>query len=197
MKILTSNKIWLISSLALLFFFTNSDSDSSRYKLDPAKSFIYVNGTSTLHDWKINVEEIQGILHADIRESKILKLDLIQLIISAKSLKSTKKEMNENIYKALKADQFPKIKYDLKHYSIKGNEISVTGDLSIAGNTKTISSTLYYQVIETQIKCKGNLALKMSDFDIKPPEYLLGTVKTGDKIDVQYYFMFTINENIS
>lgn len=197
METFTSIKIWFVSSIVLLFCFTNTGSDSSRYKLDPVKSFIYLNGTSTLHDWKINVEEIQGTLHADVHESTILKLELIQLIISAKSLKSKKAEMNENIYKTLKSDQFPKIKYDLKHYSIKGNEISVTGDLFITGITRTISSTLYYQVTDEQIKFKGNLSLKMSDFDIKPPEFLLGAFKTGDKIDVQYYFIFTTSENIS
>ena len=180
----------MASSILMMVFTLNPVLLSAQYKLDQQVSFIYINGTSTLHDWTVVVEQMKGTLNAEIETAQIKKFDSVQIIIPVISLKSGKMGMDENMYKALKSNQFPEISYKLKNYTIDESDMDVAGELTIAGVTKTIQSKITWQNVGKHIKFNGELTINMSDFNVKPPEFLLGAFKTGDKISLRFYFMF-------
>lgn len=185
-----NGKKMIVYSLLVMFFTLHSVSLSAQYKLDQQVSFIYISGTSTLHDWTVVAEQMNGSLNAEIEATGIKKIDSVQITIPVISLKSGKLGMDENMYKALKSNQFSEISYKLKSHIINGSELTVTGELTIAGVTKIIKSKVTCQNVGKHIKTNGELTINMSDFNVKPPEFLLGAFKTGDKISLRFYFMF-------
>lgn len=176
----------LLSGTMLLL----STASYAQYKLDDQVSFIYINGTSTLHEWTAIVGAMQGSLNAEVDGDHIDKLDDVRITIPVTSLKSGKKLMDENMYKALKGDKFPEIQYKLVDYSMDQTVIKVKGELTIAGVTKVIQSKITYQDMNEHIKFYGQLHFTMSEFNIDAPEFMFGAFKTGDEVFLKFYFMF-------
>jgi len=183
----------MVAAIWMVLLTLNPNSAFAQYKLDQEVSFLYINGTSTLHNWTVVVEEMKGSLSAKVESLRIKKLESVQITVSVTSIKSGKAGMDENMYKALKADQFPEISYKLKGHSINGSEVAATGELTIAGVTKIIKSKVTCQNDGKHIKSTGELTVTMSEFGIKPPEFLMGAFKTGDKVSLRFYLMFCTN----
>lgn len=191
--VLTKSSFSSVIILLMMVLTAPSISLSAQYTIESNASSIYINGTSTLHNWVVMVEQIKGSLKAVIENNHIKKLDSVEINIPVLSLKSGKSDMDENVYKALKSKQFPEITYRLKDYTIENTEITTTGIVTVAGVNKIINSKINYQNSDNYIKFDGETTINMSDFNIKPPEFLLGAFKTGDKITIRFYFMFRNN----
>jgi len=179
-------------TLGVIIFLTISfNISAAKYKLDQEASYLNINGTSTLHDWSVIAKQINGALNAQIEKNEIKKLESGQIGIPVISLKSGKNAMDENMYNALKSGRFAEINYKLKNYSVKNPELTLTGDLTVAGVTNIIQSKVTYRVFNKQIIFNGKLSLKMSAYNIQPPELFLGTLKTHDEVTINYLFVFT------
>lgn len=168
---------------------------AQKYTLDNETSFLQVLGTSTLHDWHIQVEKQSGtIVFSDVNKTEISS---IVFSVESESLKSGKSGMDKKTYKALKTDQYKSIDYVFtKVVSLKEKEgglfvVKADGSLTICGVTKPISLTFDIHIKENIIVVAGSHKLLMTDFGIKPPKALLGTIKTGNEIEVKYKTVFT------
>jgi len=181
-----------ITGFLLLTAFTPYPANA-QYILDDKVSFVYINGTSTLHDWTASVEQMKGTLQAEVEDNHLVKISSLSMSIPATSLKSGKEAMDKNIYKALKTDQYPEIVYRLKSHTIHNGAITTKGELTIAGVTKSVETKVTQKEAGKHIKIDGEVKLKMSDFNIKPPEFLFGAFKTGDEITITFHFMFCEN----
>ncbi|MNH32771.1 YceI-like domain protein [compost metagenome] len=97
--------------------------------------------------------------------------------------------MDKNVYKALNADKYPQITFNLK----KVNSISASGDISavatvtIGGVAKDIVVTGDAKVLANgAVKIFGKKEMKMTDFNVTPPKAMLGAIKTGDVISIEF-----------
>lgn len=162
----------------------------AQYTLDEKVSFVYLNGTSTLHDWTASAEKMKGSLQAEVVANHIVKMSFAKITIPVKSLKSGKEAMDKNMQKALKSDNYPEITYQHKSNTVHNGNITVKGELTIAGVTKTVEAKVTQKEAGKHIKIHGEVKLNMSDFNIKPPEFLLGAFKTGNEISITFHFMF-------
>lgn len=160
------------------------------HKVDNEKSNVYVDGTSTLHDWTETAETVSGQLKVDMNGNKIDKLRILKVVVPVKSLKSGKSGMDKNTYAALMADDHPNITFLLKTYTLEGNSAVLTGDLSIAGKTKSVKIPVSYSVKDSHIEFKGSHTFKMTEFGVKPPVAMMGTVKTGDEVTIRFHVFF-------
>lgn len=154
-----------------------------------------VNGTSTLHDWHMKSEKSRGKLVIKRENGSIKSISSLSITIPANSLKSTKKGLDENAYKALKSTSFPLIEFDfLELISIKQldnkEQIKIKGTLKIAGNKKTIPLDINVEMTQKTINFKGEFYLKFTDMKIDPPKALLGTVKTGNDLKIKFSVNF-------
>ena len=108
--------------------------------------------------------------------------------------------MNNNTYKALKADANPTIIFILRSplKSIKanstGNTVSMEGSLTIAGVTNPITMKVKL-VMDSQSKLtiEGSQTIKMADYAVTPPTALFGTIRTGDSITLNFKGGFIIS----
>jgi len=63
------------------------------------------------------------------------------------------------------------------------------GNLRIAGKTQPATLKADWKSVSGGIQISGSYALKMTDFGISPPTALLGVMKTGDGITLEYSFL--------
>ena len=152
-----------------------------------------IKGTSNVHDWESTIESMEGYANIEFNGEDIIQIHECQIQIPVNSIKSSKgKRMDKKTMKALKEEEYPTINFNLKN-SVKINttdqrfQASAIGNLSLAGVTKSIELDLNGKVLEDgKLEIQGSKALKMTDFDIKPPTALLGTMRTGDDITIEY-----------
>jgi polyisoprenoid-binding protein YceI len=168
---------------------------AQEYALSNGGSTCTVAGTSTLHDWTLDAEELTGKASIGLKDGKVDNIDKLNFEVKVESLKSHKSGMDKNTYKALKSDQYPKISYEFARVisimdTKDGQLIKTGGKLTIAGSTKSV----YLDVIAKTndgISFTGSTTFKMAEYGVEPPVALMGTVKTGDevtiKFNVEYY----------
>jgi polyisoprenoid-binding protein YceI len=166
------------------------------YSTNNASSTMAIEGTSTLHDWEMKAEDLQGTMDVDIYESE-LKIKELKLVVPVKSLKSGKGPMDDNAYKALKESEYPNITYELvrvKEISKLSEglyDITTVGDLTVAGKTRRLIIPIKAKAVQGGVELSGATAFTMSSFDVEAPSFMMGTITTGDKITIK----FSINYN--
>ncbi len=174
-----------------LFFFVSAQGTSEKFKIKlPSK--VLIKGTSTLHDWESIVEKTDAQLSTNNPNTNI---ETLNVKVDVLSIKSGKNLMDKLTYKALKADEYPNITFIFKKGEIIKEDtsyvdIKLIGDLSIAGVTKSVAVKTKINKQGKPIVLKGTHMLKMTDFGIDPPKALLGTIKTGDEITIEFNLTF-------
>lgn len=154
------------------------------YKLSSG-SQIKVSGTSNMHDW------IMSSGNFACEGNMVMKAGLFQYMTSlnftlpVENLKSKDKLMDTRAYKALKAEQFKKITFKMTKAiaQLQQKTVKVIGDLTIGGVTKEIViQSAYILNNDETITFKGNQSIKMSDYNIKAPSFMMGALKTGNVV---------------
>lgn len=152
------------------------------------KPVITITGTSTLHDWTMNSDQanLQATIETDGNGTPT-KLASLSVNIPAESLKSGKSAMDKNTYTALKTDKNKQIIYQLTSSIINGKTISNSGNLTIAGTSKQTSVEATFEVLgDGSLKFKGSKKIVMSEYNVEPPSFMFGSVKTGDEITLTF-----------
>ncbi|MBL3655933.1 YceI family protein [Fulvivirga sediminis] len=177
--------------LTLIFSMAVLTGMAQSYSLNNKASKVEVLGTSTLHDWEMTAEQVSGKANLEVSGSDV-NIKALSIELKAETLKSGKSSMDKNAYEALKTDDHPTIKYAFKSVSsTSGNKLTTTGTLTLAGVSKTITMPVTATVSGNTVTFKGKYTFKMSSFKIDPPTALMGTVKTGDEITVEFNAQYT------
>ncbi|TDQ11436.1 YceI family protein [Pedobacter metabolipauper] len=170
------------------------------YKLSASKdNIVKVSGTSNVHDWKMTA--MDPVCEADFGAISATdgipkSLNALTFSVNAKSLKSESSSMDNRTYKTIKADTYPKISFKLSNAVITPTTknkfaIKATGALTLAGVTKTIVMQLTGEVKADQtITCTGVEKLKLTEYSIQPPSFMLGAMKVGDELTISYNLNF-------
>ena len=111
--------------------------------------------------------------------------------IPVTSLKSEHAKMDKLMAEALKANTNPTIKYELTQAVVAQPGATFTldtrGKLTIAGVTRDVEM----KVTGTRDSAgtyflTGQVPIRMTDYGIKPPTAMLGTIKTGNDVKVTF-----------
>ena len=166
-------------------------------RFTPAKgSLVRIEGTSTLHDWKMEGATIDGSIAAPPLQqwnSEQWKNDAskVAVAIPVTSIKSEHAKMDKLMAEALKASAHPTIRYELTSAVLTESspalQLDTRGKLTIAGVTRDVTM----QVNGTRepggtYVLTGQLPIRMSDYGIKPPTAMMGTIKTGNDVKVTF-----------
>ncbi len=153
-------------------------------------STLSVKGTSTLHDWTMTSTE--ATVQAGIEQAGTGALQSVSLSVPVVSLKSGKGAMDRNAQEALKAKQHPDIRFALKAPvgpATTGSTVSwpAAGTLTVAGVSRDVTVTVNCtRAADGSLTCTGSVPLKMTDYGVKPPVLMMGTLKTGNDVTVEF-----------
>jgi len=166
----------------------------SAYKINQSKDMdMKLSGTSTLHNWTMDAKTFSG--DADFKISTAGELTSIKFLtfsLVVANLKASENGLTKNAYKALKESDYKDIDYRLLSATItpeKGNKymVKARGNLTIAGVTHEVTMNVECIVNpDATITCTGSEKLNMTDYAVKPPTFMLGAMKTGDAITLDF-----------
>lgn len=165
---------------------------SQTFPIISQTAFINVHGTSNVHDWDMKPTKVTGEL--GVNSAK--QISAITIKVEVKSLKSGNGIMDGKTYDAFDYKKNPYIVFlmtDASQVKLTENdtEITLTGNLTFAGATRKISIKTIGKITKSgDYQLKGSVPLKMTDFKMKPPTAMLGTMKTGDAVTVKFDVTF-------
>lgn len=153
-----------------------------------------ISGTSTLHDWVADVTEVEAnITMLSENPDFTTAFKNLEVKVPVEKIDSGKSGMDSRIYSALKSRRHSEIIYTLSEITSAESTgentftLATVGDLTIAGTTKSI--TMDVKAVkngDNSYTFTGSYTTKMTAFDVEPPTAMLGTVRAGDEITVDF-----------
>jgi hypothetical protein len=192
-------KYGMIGVISLLLAGTTVNQKSQSFELSKEKTSVLVTGTSTLHNWKMDLKIFDCNANFIMKNSRLTSIDKVAFICKTTDLKSDYSLMDKKTYSALKSGTFPEIKFngissmEIPAYNNKFTD-NLRGNLFIAGKSITVSIPINGTLSSINginiIDISGETDLKLSDFNIVPPTAMLGALKTGNGITVSFSMQF-------
>jgi polyisoprenoid-binding protein YceI len=167
-----------------------------RLRLEPGTE-LSIDGTSNVHAFHCKTNKLNAYIDVDPGYTKDLTkvtrpIVSVKVNIAVKSLSCGNRKMDENMYNTLKADENQLIRYTLSGYDILNGTsaafaATTTGTLTILGKDKVVAMKIdATRLSEGQATAEGEQTLLMSDFGIKPPSFMFGTLRVGNEVKVKF-----------
>jgi polyisoprenoid-binding protein YceI len=169
-----------------------------RLRLDPG-SEVTIEGTSSMHAFHCKTNKIMAYVDVDPGYTKDLTkvarpIVSVKVNIVVRTLSCGNGQMDKNMYSTLDADKNPTIKYTMSGYDILDGSAKpaafvakTTGTLTISGQEKVISMKINAERLsDGKATAEGEQDVLMTDFGIKPPSFMFGTLKVGNEIKVRF-----------
>jgi polyisoprenoid-binding protein YceI len=168
-----------------------------RLRLDPS-SEVTIEGTSSMHAFHCKTNKIMAYVDVDPGYTKDLTkvarpIASVKVNIVVRTLTCGNGQMDKNMYSTLNADANPIIRYTMSGYDILGGTsptaftAKTTGTLTISGQEKTIAMKINAERLsDGKATAQGEQDVLMTDFGIKPPSFMFGTLKVGNEIKVKF-----------
>jgi polyisoprenoid-binding protein YceI len=154
---------------------------------------VAIAGTSTFHDWDMISEKANCDISFNFDGVNITGLSSLLFTVKSETLKSDHKGMDKNAYKALNTEKFPDISFTSSYANIRPNGpnnyiVSAKGKMTISGTTKEVwlAANCTVNPQDMSIQSTGSLKIKMTEYNVEPPTFMFGAMKTGDEITVKY-----------
>lgn len=183
-----ARRLPLLFSLQLLALFAGA-----QVKYSGVSASLLVSGTSTLHDWTMKSSKAECNAIFDFNTAgQISGLSTMTFSTPANALKSDHSAMDNNAYKALRTDKAPAISYTLTSANVTpagggGGTVICTGKLTIAGATRETQLVAVCKPgADNTLTVSGAQKISMKDFNIDPPTFMFGTIKTGNDITLAF-----------
>jgi polyisoprenoid-binding protein YceI len=158
-------------------------------------SRLWFDGTSTVRSWSCSADKIdaeivspEAAVPAAVLEGRKVP-GTVQVDFPVEKLECKNGTMNEHMRKALKAKEFDHIRFTLTSYElVKNSSVAGTlqGSLTMSGQTHPISVPVKFAAGEGALRVTGAVPLNMTEWGIKPPTLMLGTMKVGPTVTVNF-----------
>lgn len=161
------------------------------------ESRLWVSGTSTMRDFDCQAGTFTTAVDASEPSAagaiaagqKVVTT--VSLDVPAAKLDCRNGTMNNHMLKALKATEHPTISFKLSSYDLakenEGARVTLNGALTLGGVTKdiTMNATATDQG-DGVLRVAGTHDLRMTEYGLKPPSLMLGTMKVNERVKVGF-----------
>lgn len=166
-------------------------------ELEPG-SRLWVSGGSTVRAWQCEATDFDAAVAASrangVTDAILAGEEAVttaSVTVPVEELDCNNGTMNDHMRKALKAKAHPTIAFTLAGYDLaaagESTTVTLTGTLSLGGVEKEV--TLQAQASERgtdTLRVTGSHELKMTDYGLKPPSLMLGTMKVKNEVQVHF-----------
>lgn len=109
--------------------------------------------------------------------------------------------MDNKTYDALKKKKYPNISFKIESpekVELNNGTGPVKGQLNIAGKTKQVELPCSFNFEnKNMVDVTGKIQINMTDYGVDPPTAMLGALKTGEKVYVEYDLQFENTSGIA
>lgn len=175
------------------------ESNNTNYILLSAseQSTLKIEGTSTLHSWDVVAGEFN--VNFSVPEMWLQStenwdgsdVDKLEVVVPIEEMDGGRSRMNRDLKEALRSEEYPEIKFTWSELEFEnsgennGKTAHVKGSLSVAGVTRDIEFRAEMNLVDqSRLQSSGSVEINMKDYDIDPPRALLGTIRTGEMIEI-------------
>ena len=158
------------------------------YKVITSSS-IKVLGTSNMHDWDMAADNFSCEGNFNVKNGVLEDVSSLSFSLPVTNLKGKESLLNSRAYKALNSEKHKTITFKLTSATVVPGQkvINANGNLTISGVTRPVTLKTNYVVNADQsITCKGSETLKMSTYGVKAPSFMMGALKTGDQVTIDF-----------
>ena len=183
----------LVLTMICILGFSSLLKAQTSYKLANGPDVsIKVLGSSNIHDWVMTSTAMESQGEFTFEGATLSALHSFKFSLAFTSLKSEHTSMDNRTYKSVNAKKYPVISYKLISAQVSATEknkylLKTKGELTIAGVTQPITMDVIAVVNEDKtITCTGSEKIKLTDYSIKPPSFMLGAMKVYDDLTIQF-----------
>ena len=161
------------------------------------ESRLWVSGTSTVRSFQCKAATLEttveaettGAIAAVLAGQKAVRT--VQVKVPAAKLDCGNGTMNAHMMKAIKGAGNPTIEFRVASYDVSTNADGIAGRLSgsltLGGVTKPITvAAAGRREADGSLRVTGTHELKMTEYGLKPPTLMMGTMKVGDAVTVHF-----------
>ena len=165
--------------------------------MDAPVSYLVVHGTSSLHNWTLELDVQQFKLISVVFAQE--RLDSIAVEFPVNGLIAPKKGMYKKMKNALQSKIHPTIRVQLSDFIFKNDSLFISNALySIAGKEKRMPfKARYVHLKKNEFVLFGKQQIKMSDFNVNPPSAMFGLMNTGNELLVEFKLHFFLENESS
>jgi hypothetical protein len=178
-----------------------------RFVLDPARSELGFNGTSTLHDFTGRSNALDGVLFTDPARASAFAVG--EVVCAAATLDTEDEGRDEKMREHLHADRFPLLAFALESVEpVPGvaadgpwpERLLAEGTFRIHGVERRRSLELLIEPLDASrpgmgVRARGSLRFLMSEHSIQPP--VVAVISVGDEVEVFLDLAFQADEPAS
>jgi polyisoprenoid-binding protein YceI len=161
------------------------------------ESRLWIAGTSTVRSFQCQAASFDaklestgtGAVAAVLAGEKVVSGVIVTVPVEKLDCKNG--TMNEHMRKALKASQNPTVVFRVDTYELArasdGVTVTLNGTLTLGGVEKPITVNAQAKPGENgTLLVSGTRDLRMTEFGLKPPTLMLGTMKVDDRVKVGF-----------
>jgi len=147
-----------------------------------------VSGTSTVRGWTCSVSGRAVVTPGTGKPAPGFAsgVQTVTMTVPVKNFKCPNDEMNQHLFEAMKPDKFPEIVYKLEKYDVAGRRAETTGTLKILETTQPVTVPVALTDTPQGVQIEGNTRIDMTKFGVEPPVVMLGLLKVGPEIRIQF-----------
>jgi hypothetical protein len=148
-----------------------------------------VSGTSTVRSWTCTVRGVLKVTAgtgAPPLPGLTGGVQTATLTVPVKDFKCPNDEMTQHLLEAMKPEQHAEITYRLERYVVNGKQAEATGAITINGVTAPLSVPLTLEESAQGLRVAGNTRIDMTKFGVAPPVVMLGLLKVGPQIRIEF-----------
>ncbi|HVU58486.1 MAG TPA: YceI family protein [Puia sp.] len=192
-KITPANaKLLFATALLSVLLLLRTMASSAQTNYTGSNISLVVSGTSTLHNWDMKSANGECKATFTLNGANISGLTAMSFSTAAVALKSEHSSMDNNAYKALKTEKNPAISYVMTSAVVTPGAggiatVKCQGRLTIAGTTRDqeLIATVKANSDNT-LTVSGTRTISMKDFNMQPPTFMMGAIKTGNDITLAF-----------
>jgi hypothetical protein len=154
-----------------------------------------IEGDSTLRKYHARTNDLRAAielgepprasddLEALVQAGQVVGLELT---IPIEGIGSGDTTLDRHLRAALKAEAFPRIRFVADDVRSSPGGLTLAGRLELAGVARPMTVVARAAAVPGGLRVSGQQELSMTQFGIKPPTLMFGTLKVADRVVVKF-----------
>ena len=153
---------------------------------------VSIEGSSNVHRlWTCTAAQVTGAGDGVLTATTLTSLSALTVTVPVAQIDCGNGTMSGKLRTALLAPTAPTVRFVLSSATLGAlrnarSTVTAQGQLTVAGQTRPVQITAQGQPVGGRFRVTGSVPLLMTQFGIRPPTAMMGTMRTRDAVTVRF-----------